>query len=359
MKRLLTLGLSLLLTLGASAQINFGEAVNTLKDRITVSGYAQGGFEYNHRYGSENEFTFNRAVLTVQGQITDRWYAVLSANLKGGTVLEYYTDYTVAPFLKARIGQFKNPYTFENQISTADIDLIHGGSLAMRYLAATDGTDIMNSASSGRDLGFMVHGDFLYGLFNYAVAVMNGQGMNKSDGNNQKDIIARLNFKLGDNFALGGSYLKGKGHALANNYALGIAQGENYRRDRWAFGGKYKSRLFDLSSEVLGGKDKDSYSKGFYASSRVHFTPKLDLILSYDYFNTNEFDKYDAKAEGAPKVSPNELQNQLFNEIQSNYVAGLQYWFYPKCRVQVQYVFNDCHIAKNASSILAQVQVAF
>ena len=359
MKRLLTLSLSLLLTWGATAQINFGEAVNTLKDRITVSGYVQGGYEYNHRYESMNEFNLKRAVLITKGQITDRWSATFMANLKGGTVLEYYTDYTVAPFFKARIGQFKNPYSFENQVSNSEIDLIAGGSQAMRYLTASDGSDGMNYATSGRDLGVMIHGDFLYGLFNYAFAVMNGQGMNKSDGNNQKDIIGRLNFNLGDNFALGASFIKGRGHAIAENKALAILQGDNYKRDRWAFGGKYKSTLFDLSSEFLGGKDGNSYIKGMYATSRIHCTPKLDLILSYDYFNTSDFNALDPAELTLPQAKEAFALNDHFREIQSNYVAGLQYWFYPKCRLQVQYIYNDCHLAKNASSILAQVQVAF
>lgn len=361
MKRLLALSFSLIFTLGMTAQVNFGNAVNTLTERLTFSGYAQAGYSYIHRYENTNEFDMKRVSLTVNAQITDRWSASTTLDPKNGTALEYYTDYTVFPFLKAKFGQFKTPYTFENQLSSSVIDLINGGSQAMRYLVATDGSDPMNYKTTGRDLGFMIYGDFLYGLFNYGIAVMNGQGYNKSDGNNHKDIVGRLTFNLGDNFSLGGSFIAGRGHAISGNNSLGILEGANYKRNRWAFGATYKSYLADIMTEVLGGKDGEFNSKGFYATSSIHLSPKLDAILSYDYFNTREFEnqKTPDASDIYKNVKSNDFKSILPGEIQSNYIAGLQYWFYPKCRLQVQYIYNDCHINKNSSALLTQLQVAF
>ena len=33
--------------------------------------------------------------------------------------------------------------------------------------------------------------------------------------------------------------------------------------------------------------------------------------------------------------------NKAADFKQNNYIAGLQYWFYPRCRVQAQYTFCD------------------
>ena len=44
---------------------------------------------------------------------------------------------------------------------------------------------------------------------------------------------------------------------------------------------------------------------------------------------------------------------------QTNYIAGLQYWFYPKCRLQAQYTFRDRNKGKDSNLFQAQVQVRF
>ena len=41
------------------------------------------------------------------------------------------------------------------------------------------------------------------------------------------------------------------------------------------------------------------------------------------------------------------------------YVVGLQYWFYPKCRVQAQYTYCNRHIGDNSNLLQAQLQVRF
>lgn len=52
--------------------------------------------------------------------------------------------------------------------------------------------------------------------------------------------------------------------------------------------------------------------------------PKFDIVASYDYFNKDKAQDYK----------------------QSNYVAGVQWWFYPKCRLQAQYTYCDPHKEK-------------
>ena len=46
---------------------------------------------------------------------------------------------------------------------------------------------------------------------------------------------------------------------------------------------------------------------------------------------------------------------------QNNYIAGVQYWFYPRCRLQAQYTFcnKKGDGQKDSNLIQAQVQVRF
>ncbi|MDR2858911.1 MAG: porin, partial [Mediterranea sp.] len=65
-----------------------------------------------------------------------------------------------------------------------------------------------------------------------------------------------------------------------------------------------------------------------------HALPKkIDIIASYDYFN----------------------RNKSLSDKQTNYTAGVQYWFYPQCRLQMQHTFRK--IAKEENSNLFQVQL--
>ena len=91
--------------------------------------------------------------------------------------------------------------------------------------------------------------------------------------------------------------------------------------------------------EYLGGKDRNVKSEGFYATGSVCFARNLDFIASFDYFNPNKAADFK----------------------QNNYIAGVQYWFYPRCRLQAQYTFCDKkgNGQKDSNLIQAQVQVRF
>jgi len=43
----------------------------------------------------------------------------------------------------------------------------------------------------------------------------------------------------------------------------------------------------------------------------------------------------------------------------TNYVAGLQWWFYPKCRLQLQYTRRDPKHGEGSNLLQTQVQVRF
>ena len=191
--------------------------------------------------------------------------------------------------------------------------------------------------TSGRDIGAMVHGGLLNDLLCYKLAIMNGQGLNIKDKNNQKDIVGNLMVNPLKWLSVGGSFIKGTGHAITDSEITGIRAGENYTKNRWSIGGIITTTSFSLRSEYLAGKDGGVKSDGFYATGCYRMLRNFDLVASYDYFNANK----------------------AVSRKQTNYIAGLQYWFYPKCRLQAQYTFCDRNKGKDSNLFQAQVQVRF
>ena len=274
-----------------------------------------------------------------RGKITDRWSCYFMYSLANtARILEVYTEYRFLPGLTARIGEFKTPFSIENPLSPSAVELINTYSQAVNYLAGNDSSDPLFGSNGGRDLGLMIYGDLFNRFLSYNLALMNGQGINKKDGNNQKDIVGNLMFHPTGWLSFGGSFIKGKGHAVAASaYNPEVGIGENYTRNRWSAGATITTTPVDIRTEYLAGKDGNVKSEGYYCTASVHVLPKLDVIASYDYLN----------------------KNKTAADKQTNYVAGLQYWFYPKCRVQAQYTYCDRHKGESSNLIQAQIQVRF
>lgn len=339
MKRLL-LTLTACIIFGyASAQETLKTVVNTLKERIVLMGYAQTGYTYDDELEANNTFDVKRIIFMADGKITDEWSCFFMYNFAGGgSLVEIYTDYKFLPWLSARLGQFKTPYTIESPMSPTTVELINCYSQATNYLAGVTGSDGLYGATGGRDIGFMVFGNLIQNKLSYQLAVMNGQGVNINDRNKYKDIAGSLLVNPVKWLSVGGSFVKGKGNAVGGSTVNpDIKVGDNYRRDRWSLGTVVETKPVTLRAEYLGGIDGSIKSDGFYVISSFHVMPKLDLIASYDYLN----------------------RNKKIDDKQTNYVAGIQYWFYPRCRLQAQYTFRNKHKEDNSNLFQAQIQVRF
>ncbi len=66
---------------------------------------------------------------------------------------------------------------------------------------------------------------------------MNGQGLNTKDKNSQKDVVGNLMVNPLKWLSVGGSFIRGTGHAIADSEYTGIKVGENYAKRRWSAGG--------------------------------------------------------------------------------------------------------------------------
>ena len=328
-----------------------------LQKRITFNGYAQAGYAYidqedAFRKDPKSSFNLKRTLLWAKAQITDRWSFLFMHDFNS-VVQEFYTDYRVTndKSLSVRFGQFKHSYTMENPMSPTQLELIDVYSQAVLYLAG-EGPDPLNGVNYGRDQGLMVYGDLLNNFIHYELALMSGQGINRKDQNNQKDFLAKLELRPIDGLRIVGSTYLGTGNAVDSAKWNTISKGENYKRNRYSVGAEFKTRSYSaakykdarpasLRAEWLGGKDGDVKSRGGYVTVCVPVVDALDVVASGETFDRN------TKVDGWD---------------QTNLTLGVQYWFYKKCRLQLQYTRCLCgeRISnKDYNWLQAQVQVAF
>ncbi len=319
------------------------EWLKDLAKRVQFHAYAQGGFNYTHKAGEDTQtFELKRVLFWANAQITDRWSFLFMHDFSS-VVQEFYTDYRFSrnKALTVRLGQFKNGLSLENPLSPTSMEAIDVYSEGVTYLTGC-GSDPLMGVQYGRDLGLSVFGETNNGKLRYEVQVMNGQGINKKDGNKEKDFIGRLEYRPAKGVNLVATGQIGCGHAIAASpYNPGIHEGDNYKRNRWTAGFDYKSQAFNMHGEYLEGRDGDVTSRGAYLTGSIPLGKGVELVGSYDYFNFNTTLDYD----------------------QHKAIAGIQYWFYQKCRVQLQYVYKNAylqngHFTHGANhAIMAQMQI--
>ncbi len=319
------------------------EWVDDLSKRVQIDGYVQGGFTYEHTGGRDNNtFDLKRSILVVAAPISDRWFAFFMHDFSS-VVQEYYATYRVTnnKALSVKFGQFKNALTYENSQSPTGMEAIDVYAEGVTYLAGC-GSDRLMGTQYGRDLGLEVFGQTNDGKLKYALEVMNGQGVNRKDGNNEKDFIGKLEYSPVEGLSFIASGQLGRGHAVGKSvYNPDIEIGQDYKRNRWTLGFAYNSKPFNVHGEYVEGRDGDVTSRGAYVSSTVPVAKHLDVVGSYDFFNFN------TKA----------------HMHQHKAIFGIQYWFYKHCRLQAQYVYKNASVQNGIfthganHAIMCQLQV--
>ena len=170
--------------------------VKDFTSRIELHGYAQGGYSWQDKGGKDvNDFNLKRTLFWAKARITERWSFLFMYDFSS-VVQEFYTDYRFSKdqSLTVRLGQFKHSFSMENPLSPTMLELVDVYSQSALYLAG-EGPDPLNGVNYGRDMGLMIYGSLFKSHLLYELAVMNGQGINRRDGNNAKDLIVKLDFR--------------------------------------------------------------------------------------------------------------------------------------------------------------------
>ncbi len=312
----------------------------TAKTKVRVSGYAQ---IRGTASALENDaFLIRRARLTLASEVSPRWdyklqvdfgntarTAVTSVDFaKSKTkttsaqrpvLLDAQANYALNETTKLSFGQFKIPFSYENLVSSTELDTINRAQVVEQLVP---GRDI---GSQGRDIGLVFAGS--KEQLDWAFGVFNGAGINVAEDNDQKDLAARLVFHPNEALAIGASWYDGR---------TGLRRAAHDR-----VGGEisYKEGPWTLRGEYVAGKDASTRKAGWYAHAGYRFNPKWEGIVRLDEFDPDR----EAGDDGTEVVTFG------FNRFLSDTV-----------KLQVNYERKDeegAEVSDNA--LLAQLQVKF
>ena len=170
---------------------------------IKFSGYGMLQYQGVDKEGAHtNTFNLRLARFILDGKIGDfDWRAqIQGTNAKGAgeptvQLVDLYAEWRKYPEFKIRAGQFKRAFTFENPTHPITQGWRSYADVINRLSGFGD--RVGEKSSGGRDIGIQLSGDILPNangrkLLHYQVGVYNGEGINRSDKNNQKDIIGGI-----------------------------------------------------------------------------------------------------------------------------------------------------------------------
>lgn len=191
---------ALLLSTGASAQ----EKAPTWINHVKLSGYGMVQYQASDKTDAKaNSFNLRLARISLDGRILNDFYWKAQIQFNGNTsqlgssprVVDLFAEWQKYTYFRVKAGQFKRPFTFENPMHPIEQGFMGYSQIINNIAGFTDRAG--GHSSNGRDIGVQVQGDLLpnasgRNLLHYQVGVFNGQGINVSDVDQQKDLIGGL-----------------------------------------------------------------------------------------------------------------------------------------------------------------------
>jgi phosphate-selective porin len=251
---------------------------------LQISGLIQTEYQGFQQTGVNNSFSLHRARLDVKGDIDDNWnYEVYTEFAATTKLLDAYSSYKIADYLRFTAGQFKVNFSLESLIADSQLEFIDR-SQVVNALAGRS-TDVIGN-QNGRDLGIMTSGSFLkvngHYFFDYSLSVFNGAGYDvTTDNNSHKDIVGRLTIHPVKNFQISGNFYDGQGYY--GNPA------KNQLRNRGGVDARYVIGGLSLQAEYDKGTDGTIKRDGWYGQAGYFIIPrKLQLAAKYDTYDPNK-----------------------------------------------------------------------
>lgn len=379
MKRNILSAIALLLALGASAQTKMPAWLSNVK----LSGYGMTQYQYSGKEGAkENSFNLRLFRVALEGRIVNDFYWKAQVQINGNTstlgssprVVDLFAEWQKYDFFRVKLGQFKNPFTFDNPLHPFDEGFYTYSQVASKFAGFSDRAG--THSSNGRDIGLQFQGDFLKNangrnLIHYQVGVFNGQGINVKDVDQQKNIIGGIwvmpvkGMRIGA-FGWTGSYArKGTWNDEVNPQTGQTETKTGTRRlqqRRYAFSADYKVDDWTFRTEYAHGTglafaktlQKTDYDKtdpsNLNLSSNgdkadAFYAMAIAPIIKNKFHAKARYDLYRADGE--------------WDKAKTNYEIGLDYTIGKRLYLSGEYIFvNDRSLADHNYSMV-DVQVSF
>ena len=407
MKKGIILALMALTAVSASAQKKQTIELPSWLSNVKLSGYGMTQYQYSGQKDAEsNSFNIRMARISLEGRIAGDFYWKTQIQFNGNTstlgssprMVDLFAEWQKYEYFKVKIGQFKNPFTFENPMHPIDQGFMGYSQNVSKLAGFSDRAG--EHASNGRDIGLQFQGDFLKNangrnLLHYQIGIFNGQGTNTKDVDQQKNVIGGVwvmpvsGMRIGA-FGWTGSYAR-KGTWTDNNngiiqYEPALDANGNQKLDkdgkpimqektfsgtrslnqnRYAFSFEYKQDGWTVRSEYIHSTGKA------FAKSITNFND-----ANAKDCNLNE--KIGDKAQGVyglviaplaqlPKNSRIDVKarydmyqpNGKNNMQRTQYEAGLNFHIGKRISILTEYaLINDKTLAKHNYS-MADAEVCF
>lgn len=321
-KRFYALLLAALLVLPACAQLKLKEIASVPQ----FGGYLVGRAQYTNDRTSKNGGGFDLRMVRgyVKGTILKEWnyyiqleYSGAPGVDKGVRLLDAYGEWKRFPEFSVKFGQMKRVFTFENPYSPWDTGFGNYSQLVQKLAGMSD--RVGEHSSGGRDAGIVVQGDLFpaedHRWLHYQVGVYNGQGINHSDENKQKDVIGGLWVSPTKELQIGAFGWTGR--YTRNNVTVD--------RNRMAYGIKYEGD-WTVRAEYAtsqGGKTDNRFAAtradAWYVSVGAPLCKKLKAYAVWDVYRDEK---------------TSDTQNAL-------YTLALNYRLWKDLMIQGTYSYTD------------------
>ena len=403
MKKTIIMALMAVASVSASAQQKQTIEIPSWLSNVKLSGYGMAQYQYSGQKDAEsNSFNIRMARISLEGRIAGDFYWKTQIQFNGNTstlgssprMVDLFAEWQKYEYFKVKIGQFKNPFTFENPMHPIDQGFMGYSQNVSKLAGFSDRAG--EHASNGRDIGLQFQGDFLKNangrnLLHYQIGVFNGQGTNTKDVDQQKNVIGGVwvmpvsGMRIGA-FGWTGSYArKGtwnddeQGNIIYEKDAAGnsvldkdgkpvketFSGTRNLNQNRYAFSFEYKKDGWTVRSEYI-----HSTGKAFAKS-----------ITNFNDANAKDCNlnaKIGDKAQGVyglviaplaqlPKNSRIDVKarydmyqpNGKSNMQRTQYEAGLNFHIGKRISILTEYaLINDKTLAKHNYS-MADAEVCF
>ena len=374
-----------LTAVSASAQKKQTIELPSWLSNVKLSGYGMTQYQYSGQKDAEsNSFNIRMARIALEGRIAGDFYWKTQIQFNGNTstlgssprMVDLFAEWQKYEYFKVKIGQFKNPFTFENPMHPIDQGFMGYSQNVSKLAGFSDRAG--EHASNGRDIGLQLQGDFLKNangrnLLHYQIGVFNGQGINTKDVDNQKNVIGGVwvmpvsGMRIGA-FGWTGSYAR-KGEwteivrvPFGTNFdQVRIITRPDYRKlnqNRYAFSFEYKKDGWTVRSEYIHSTGKA------FAKSITNFN---DANAKDCSINENIGDKAQgvyglviAPLAQLPKNSRIDIKarydmyqpNGKNNMQKTQYEAGLNFHISKRITILTEYALvNDKTLAKHNYSM--------
>lgn len=383
-----------LTTVSASAQKKQTIELPSWLSNVKLSGYGMTQYQYSGQKNAEsNSFNIRMGRIALEGRIADNFYWKTQIQFNGNTsnlgssprMVDLFAEWQKFEYFKVKIGQFKNPFTFENPMHPIDQGFMGYSQNVSKLAGFSDRAG--EHASNGRDIGLQLQGDFLKNangrnLLHYQIGVFNGQGTNTKDADNQKNVIGGVwvmpvsGMRIGA-FGWTGSYArKGNWTETVADPTSSVAPGatkevthtnevRSLNQNRYAFSFEYKKDGWTVRSEYIHSTGKA------FAKSLTSFNDANSKDCSLN-------EKIGDKAQGVyglviaplaqlPKNSRIDVKarydmyqpNGKNNMQKTQYEAGLNFHIGKRISILTEYALvNDKTLAKHNYS-MADAEVCF